>query len=125
LRTGLTLLNRRRGTAAGRLGRGGRGYEKQGGHAEYEPIHRVIWDGNMGDKLHPRHATGEGIPAEKRQSIFESVVQVKSGFTREHDGVGPGLAISGGLARMMHGDLTVTSKIGKGSELTLILPRSQ
>ena len=69
--------------------------------------------------------TGEGIPAEKLSSIFEPFVQVKTGFTREHDGVGLGLAISRDLARMMHGDLTVTSKIGQGSRFTLTLPRSR
>jgi PAS domain S-box-containing protein len=69
--------------------------------------------------------TGEGIPAEKLHSIFEPFVQVKTGFTREHDGVGLGLAISRDLARMMHGDLIVTSKIGEGSRFTLILPRSR
>ena len=67
--------------------------------------------------------TGEGIPLEKQHSIFEPFVQVKTGFTREHDGVGLGLAISRDLARMMHGDLTVESKIGKGSRFTLTLPR--
>jgi PAS domain S-box-containing protein len=69
--------------------------------------------------------TGEGIPSEKLACIFEPFVQVKTGFTREHDGVGLGLAISRDLARMMHGDLTVTSQIGQGSQFTLTLPRSR
>ena len=67
--------------------------------------------------------TGEGIPGEKLASIFEPFVQVKTGFTREHDGVGLGLAISRDLARMMHGDLIVSSRVGRGSTFTLILPR--
>jgi PAS domain S-box-containing protein len=67
--------------------------------------------------------TGEGIPAEKLASIFEPFVQVKTGFTREHEGVGLGLAISRDLARMMHGDLTVESTVGVGSRFTLTLPR--
>lgn len=79
-----------------------------------------------GDSVHFQVSdTGEGIPAEKLSSIFEPFVQVKTGFTREHDGVGLGLAISRDLARMMHGDLTVTSKIGQGSRFTLTLPRSR
>jgi len=79
-----------------------------------------------GDTVHFQVSdTGEGIPAEKLGSIFEPFVQVKTGFTREHDGVGLGLAISRDLARMMHGDLTVTSQIGKGSRFTLTLPRSR
>jgi PAS domain S-box-containing protein len=80
----------------------------------------------LGDQVRFRVTdTGEGIPAEKLNSIFEPFVQVKTGFTREHDGVGLGLAISRDLARMMHGDLTVTSEFGKGSQFTLILPRSR
>jgi signal transduction histidine kinase len=67
--------------------------------------------------------TGEGVPESKLASIFEPFVQVKTGFTREHDGVGLGLAISRDLARMMHGDLTVKSTVGKGSRFTLSLPR--
>ena len=68
--------------------------------------------------------TGEGIPAAKLAQIFEPFVQVKTGFTREHDGVGLGLAISRDLARLMGGDLTVTSKVGAGSRFTLTLPRT-
>ena len=67
--------------------------------------------------------TGEGIPAEKLGSIFEPFVQVKTGFTRDHEGVGLGLAISRDLARMMRGDLSVESVIGAGSRFTLTLPR--
>jgi len=67
--------------------------------------------------------TGEGIPENKLTSIFEPFVQVKTGFTREHEGVGLGLAISRDLARMMHGDLTVRSTVGVGSRFTLKLPR--
>jgi PAS domain S-box-containing protein len=67
--------------------------------------------------------TGEGIPDAKLGQIFEPFVQVKSGFTREHEGVGLGLAISRNLARLMGGDLTVASTIGVGSRFTLILRR--
>ena len=51
-------------------------------------------------------------------------MQVKSGFTREHEGVGLGLSISRNLARMMRGDLTVTSTLGAGSRFTLALRRT-
>ena len=78
------------------------------------------------DESHVRfHATdsGIGIPADKLAEIFEPFVQVRTGFTRPHDGVGLGLAISRDLARKMHGDLEVTSTEGKGSRFTLVLPR--
>ena len=67
--------------------------------------------------------TGEGIAADKLSQIFEPFVQVKTGFTREHEGVGLGLAISRDLARIMRGDLTVESQPGVGSCFTLTLPR--
>jgi PAS domain S-box-containing protein len=67
--------------------------------------------------------SGLGIPAEKLPVIFDPFVQVKTGLTREHDGVGLGLAISRDLARMMNGDLTVISVPDHGSTFTLRLPR--
>jgi signal transduction histidine kinase len=43
--------------------------------------------------------TGPGIPADKIERIFDPFVQVDQRFTREHKGVGLGLAISRELAR--------------------------
>lgn len=68
--------------------------------------------------------TGAGIPADKLEHIFEPFIQVDSALTRTKDGVGLGLAISRDLARGMGGDLTVESKIGKGSRFELTLPRA-
>jgi PAS domain S-box-containing protein len=67
--------------------------------------------------------TGQGIPADKLAAVFEPFVQVKTGFTRPHEGVGLGLAISRDLARLMGGDLTAQSTVGKGSRFTLTLLR--
>jgi PAS domain S-box-containing protein len=66
--------------------------------------------------------TGRGIPDEKLEAIFEPFVQVNKQFTRD-EGVGLGLAISRDLARMMDGDLTARSTLGKGSAFFLTLPR--
>jgi signal transduction histidine kinase len=65
--------------------------------------------------------TGVGIPTEKLERIFEPFVQVDPNYTREHEGVGLGLAISRDLARGMGGDLTVESTEGAGSRFTLTL----
>ncbi len=92
-----------------------------------KPGGRIVVDcGVRGDQVEFHVGdTGEGIPSGKLASIFEPFVQVKTGFTREHEGVGLGLAISRDLARMMHGDLKVTSTVGVGSRFTLTLPRSK
>ena len=68
--------------------------------------------------------TGRGIPAEKLEVIFEPFVQVDVALTRTQDGVGLGLAISRELARAMDGDLEATSEVGRGTRLTLTLPRA-
>ena len=65
--------------------------------------------------------TGIGIPTNRIASIFDPFVQVEGGRTRSNDGSGLGLTISRRLARLMGGDLTVTSQLGKGSAFTLWL----
>jgi signal transduction histidine kinase len=66
--------------------------------------------------------TGIGIDARHQGAIFDPFVQVESGHTRTYEGSGLGLAIGRRLARLMGGDLTVTSSPGSGSAFTLWLP---
>ena len=66
--------------------------------------------------------TGVGIADNKLSAIFEPFVQVNSGLTRTHEGVGLGLAISRDLARGMGGDLRAQSRAGSGSTFTLTMP---
>lgn len=66
--------------------------------------------------------TGRGIPQERLDVIFDPFVQVDRHLTRQNEGAGLGLAISRDLAHLMHGDLTVSSELGKGSTFTLHLP---
>jgi len=69
--------------------------------------------------------SGPGIPADKHESVFEPFVQLNRGLTRTTDGTGLGLAISRGLARGMGADITVESRVGKGSRFTVTLPRGR
>ena len=66
--------------------------------------------------------TGIGIPADQQARIFEAFHQVEGGHTRTAGGTGLGLTISRRLARLMGGDLTVDSAVGRGSVFTLWLP---
>ena len=68
--------------------------------------------------------TGIGISADMFEVIFDPFVQVKAGSLGPAGGVGLGLAISRGLARAMHGDITVESTLGEGARFTLTLPRA-
>jgi signal transduction histidine kinase len=67
---------------------------------------------------------GHGIAQDKLEEIFEPFVQLSSGLTRTAEGSGLGLAISRDLARLMGGNVTVQSELGKGSTFTLTLPMS-
>ena len=66
--------------------------------------------------------TGVGVAPESLASIFEPFVQVRPAYTARNEGTGLGLAISRDLARAMHGELSATSEVGKGSTFTLTLP---
>jgi PAS domain S-box-containing protein len=77
----------------------------------------------MHDTVHVTVAdTGEGIPHDRLEAIFEPFVQVDSTLTRRHEGTGLGLPISRDLAEAMDGTISVTSELGKGSTFTLVLP---
>ena len=66
--------------------------------------------------------SGVGVSEEQLDSIFDPFVQGDSGTTRAWGGSGLGLTISRRLARLMGGDITVTSAVGHGSAFTLWLP---
>jgi PAS domain S-box-containing protein len=69
------------------------------------------------------HDTGIGIPPDRLAAIFEPFVQVRSGYTREQEGAGLGLAITRDLVRGMGGDVWVRSRVGEGSTFTIAVPR--
>jgi adenylate cyclase len=66
--------------------------------------------------------TGIGMTPEQQAKLFEEFTQADSSTARQYGGTGLGLAITRKLARMMGGDVTVTSEPGKGSVFTVRLP---
>ena len=69
--------------------------------------------------------TGSGMDSASLERLFTRFYQADNSFLRKTGGTGLGLEISRSLARMMGGDITVTSSPGVGSrfEVTLILPQ--
>jgi len=68
--------------------------------------------------------TGIGLTAQQQAKLFQDFTQADSLTARRYGGTGLGLALSRRLARMMGGDVTVTSEPGKGSVFTVRLPGS-
>ncbi|HYO90879.1 MAG TPA: response regulator, partial [Pyrinomonadaceae bacterium] len=67
--------------------------------------------------------TGVGIAPEFLPHVFESFRQADGSTTRQHGGLGLGLAIVRALARMHGGDVRAESEgIGKGARFSLTLP---
>jgi two-component system, NtrC family, sensor kinase len=66
--------------------------------------------------------TGIGMTAEQQAKLFEEFSQADAATAQRFGGTGLGLAITRKLARMMGGDVTVTSEPGKGSVFTVRLP---
>jgi two-component system NtrC family sensor kinase len=66
--------------------------------------------------------SGIGMTAEQQAKLFEEFSQADRTTAQRFGGAGLGLAITRKLARMMGGDVTVTSEVGKGSVFTVRLP---
>jgi nitrogen-specific signal transduction histidine kinase len=66
--------------------------------------------------------TGIGMSEEAIGRLFQRFSQVESGVDRRFGGAGLGLDISLTLARLMGGELSVSSKPAVGSTFTLQLP---
>jgi signal transduction histidine kinase len=65
--------------------------------------------------------TGIGMTPEQQAKLFEEFSQADATTAQRFGGTGLGLAITRKLARMMGGDVTVTSEPGRGSVFTVRL----
>jgi signal transduction histidine kinase len=77
-----------------------------------------VQQGNGGARFEVQD-TGEGIPAQYLERIFERFFQVPGS---KRGGVGLGLYISREVVRAHGGEMGATSEVGKGSTFWFTLP---
>ncbi|MBN2135117.1 MAG: GAF domain-containing sensor histidine kinase [Acidobacteria bacterium] len=65
---------------------------------------------------------GIGIDEKEQELIFQRFMQVDSSQSREHEGVGIGLHLCKEIVERHGGEITVKSKLGKGSTFTFRVP---
>lgn len=78
---------------------------------------KAACDGN--DLVFTISDSGVGIAPEEQDLIFEKFRQAANPMTREQGGTGLGLSIVRELAKLLRGDVTLHSEIGRGSTFTV------
>ena len=70
------------------------------------------------------HDTGIGISRDNLSKLFQNFNQAESSTSTKYGGTGLGLSLTQKLSRLMGGDVTVESELGRGSSFTIRLPAS-
>ncbi|MBU5236571.1 ATP-binding protein, partial [Vibrio cholerae] len=65
--------------------------------------------------------SGQGISAEDQKRLFSPFAQAKSNGQSSRSGSGLGLVISRTLCEMMDGQLHLTSTLGQGTQVDVLL----
>jgi PAS domain S-box-containing protein len=83
---------------------------------------RVLGDDGQAQRLRISVIdTGIGIAADKQANLFTPFSQAESWTTRRYGGTGLGLAICRHLVQLMDGSITLHSRLGEGTKVTLEL----
>jgi two-component system cell cycle sensor histidine kinase PleC len=86
----------------------------------------TVTAGLSADRLFLRVAdTGVGIPAHEIDSLRGAFIRGSDAVRSAIEGAGLGLSIVNGLVRLHDGDLSISSEIGKGTEIDVSFPPSR
>ena len=68
--------------------------------------------------------TGTGIPCDEIERILRPFEQLDNKYSRSRDGTGLGLTIVEGLITLHGGSLAIVSEVGKGTTVTIRMPKA-
>ncbi len=66
--------------------------------------------------------SGIGMPEDKIKALFKPFAQVNGSFARKYQGAGLGLAIVKRLVELLAGKISVSSTLGQGTNIYVVLP---
>jgi signal transduction histidine kinase len=66
--------------------------------------------------------TGVGVAQDEQELVFQKFRQSGNPLTREHAGTGLGLSIVRELCKLLGGEVTLQSELGRGSTFTVRVP---
>jgi PAS domain S-box-containing protein len=91
---------------------------------KFTEVGRIELTGHAGGELLVLEVRDTGVGIENRhlEQIFEPFWQIDSSRTRRYEGTGLGLSVARQLARLLGGDVSVTSQLGAGTSFRVTLP---
>ncbi|MGL1956983.1 MAG: ATP-binding protein [Colwellia sp.] len=66
--------------------------------------------------------SGIGIAPENQENLFEAFTQADESMTRKYGGSGLGLSICQQIVKLLGGEITLKSQLGRGCEFSFVLP---
>ncbi len=79
------------------------------------------FNGSSGLKVTVRDK-GPGIPEDEQGKVFERFYRVRKDRSRRTGGTGLGLSICEMIAKVHNGDIHLTSEVGRGTSVSVVLP---